>query len=578
MSFKILLWIWAAIYWPRWALCDEGAQKSLRNITHNLLWNSAEMASVNLDCVRRCAEHWLPDFLADQPLLGDEPAMEWPYICSTRSELLCKVLEKTRAMQRCYVSSCGDINARIPTLKGTGPVPDCANIIWPLTALQIGIWDSDDYLHNVFEPPADIHLGWAWEPVPLGLIAACELSPEGAFDYTRLHKSLVNLRRRTALDDRFRTVPSIRKLLLPIWRSKNILEDWGYDVKPSNPGGQISADITTPRSLTDLYKHVVSSYVFATTAYAHLLSLTSNSHFYLAEAIQLLMFIFIPTLPTVQILRHLSSVVEHVLLGGPFEFKYLVAAGCGVSIYEPSTAILRELHERIIDVEVAEVSLTSLGPRDPKWLLRLTAIGFNLGILCFTIIPYFKRVNSTFLNSTYCAATGLDHRSGLVALSALLPIIMSLVFHIMNNKCALRTPGTRFNTTHDWRIRLAFDTVLAIAVLEVIIVFMGRITPTALLERHSKDMLIKDLFILIVFLGFLGYFWTVLGIVFSRPTIKTTARWLLLALILGYAIIVFLIHIFVDMEEYADLALNFVLPWNFRWQEPGPKWPSWWGL
>jgi hypothetical protein len=36
-----------------------------------------------------------------------------------------------------------------------------------------------------------------------------------------------------------------------------------------------------------------------------------------------------------------------------------------------------------------------------------------------------------------------------------------------------------------------------------------------------------------------------------------------------------LLQIFLDMEEYADLALDFVLPWNHRWQVPMPAWSEW---
>jgi hypothetical protein len=43
-------------------------------------------------------------------------------------------------------------------------------------------------------------------------------------------------------------------------------------------------------------------------------------------------------------------------------------------------------------------------------------------------------------------------------------------------------------------------------------------------------------------------------------------------------LLVFVLQIFVDMEELADLRLGFVLPWNYRWMIPGPSLLTWWGL
>jgi hypothetical protein len=41
------------------------------------------------------------------------------------------------------------------------------------------------------------------------------------------------------------------------------------------------------------------------------------------------------------------------------------------------------------------------------------------------------------------------------------------------------------------------------------------------------------------------------------------------------AAFLFVLQIFVDMEEPADLRLGFVLPWNYRWMIPGPGLLSW---
>jgi hypothetical protein len=47
--------------------------------------------------------------------------------------------------------------------------------------------------------------------------------------------------------------------------------------------------------------------------------------------------------------------------------------------------------------------------------------------------------------------------------------------------------------------------------------------------------------------------------------------WLVLLGAFAYALLVFVLQIFVDMEELVDLRLGFVLPWNYRWMIPGPS-------
>ena len=46
----------------------------------------------------------------------------------------------------------------------------------------------------------------------------------------------------------------------------------------------------------------------------------------------------------------------------------------------------------------------------------------------------------------------------------------------------------------------------------------------------------------------------------------------------AYALLVFVLQIFVDMEELVGLRLGFVLPWSYRWMIPGPSLLTWWEL
>ena len=52
----------------------------------------------------------------------------------------------------------------------------------------------------------------------------------------------------------------------------------------------------------------------------------------------------------------------------------------------------------------------------------------------------------------------------------------------------------------------------------------------------------------------------------------------LLRLALGYAFAVILLQIYLDKEEYADLALDFILPWNSRPPILNLAWVDLWGF
>jgi hypothetical protein len=53
--------------------------------------------------------------------------------------------------------------------------------------------------------------------------------------------------------------------------------------------------------------------------------------------------------------------------------------------------------------------------------------------------------------------------------------------------------------------------------------------------------------------------------------LRRITPWLVLLGAFAYALLVFVLRIFVDMEELVDLRLGFVLPWNYRWMIPGPS-------
>ena len=62
--------------------------------------------------------------------------------------------------------------------------------------------------------------------------------------------------------------------------------------------------IANPRTLSDLPRKLIAHYVYAIVAYAHYLSLTSESAYYAYEALQTLAFNFFPLLPAVQFMNN----------------------------------------------------------------------------------------------------------------------------------------------------------------------------------------------------------------------------------------------------------------------------------
>jgi hypothetical protein len=378
-------------------------------------------------------------------------------------------------------------------------------------------------------------------------------------------------------EGRFPVPQPIRKLLSPIWTSPNLLDYWSYSIQPENANDGIK----DPRSLTDLRKKIIATYFFAFIAYAHLLSISSQSEYYFSEGLQLLVFCLIPLLPAIQVLHNLIDVVLLLLDGEPWTRPYLLAGMSGVVLYEEQNPNRRSFRARLLEIDVIDLEPTIPKPRDGKWWLRLSGIFANLAILLFAIVPYFTRLAYHFHGASFCAATGFDHRVGWIATAALVPIVATLNLHVINRDWVLGQAADRNRKTASWMSRLTLGTAAATVILELLIMLTGRVTVIHILF----DRLLKGTFQ--IFLPLLSTLalalvsaWLPLSLMYSNPNrwLYKSVSWSLLGFALGYSIMVFLLQIFLDMEEYADLALDFVLPWNYRWQNPNPAWSEWWGF
>jgi hypothetical protein len=114
------------------------------------------------------------------------------------------------------------------------------------------------------------------------------------------------------------------------------------------------------------------------------------------------------------------------------------------------------------------------------------------------------------------------------------------------------------------------------------IMLTGRISVIQIvLERLLKHNLALVVSVVVMGISALGSAWSPLSLSARNPNRMLGTQitpWLALILAFTYSVLAFLLQIFLDMKEYADFALEFVLPWNYRWQVPSPLWSKWWGL
>ncbi|KAK5054601.1 hypothetical protein LTR84_001492 [Exophiala bonariae] len=304
-------------------------------------------------------------------------------------------------------------------------------------------------------------------------------------------------------------------------------------------------------------------------------------------AVELLISVLVPLYPVVQFIHHLISTIPYVAAGEPFEWDFLLAGVCGWHTYAQIHNLdgtIRHFRAWILDLYPNELEMLPISvTRDTRYFARLAAILSNLTLLLFTTTMYLHRLHYTFRRATYCAATGWNHRSGWVALAALVPVLQSLALHISNVKWGLRPNLVHDEVrTYDLNFRLALDTMAAAVIQELLIMLTGSFTSITLIIRHFLTQ--ENRRYLLTALLLFGS----VGIVLLRPLaltlnnpnhwIRKSVSWLMLIGATAYAVLVFVLQIVVDMEEYADLRLNFVLPWNYRWQVPCPAGLRWWGL
>ncbi|PWI64586.1 hypothetical protein PCL_09516 [Purpureocillium lilacinum] len=547
-----------------------------RGLLQSLFWDGY----VDAQCMWECAQRWLPteiNPLGSDIIYGLPPdsvtGVDCLTVLSLPSDQICANARESLGFQRCYISYCGGLYTKIPAVPestGRENSSEDERKLWSYNSAYISTYG------RARAPFQGCGFGdsYSWGPMPVGITAACFNAPDQVF--SQPNHTILELKLRLSTDGRLKVTQRMRRFLTPIWTSPALPSYWSYNLKLRHVG-----TIDNPRTLSDLYHKCLSMYISSALAFTHVLSITSTSKYYIVEIFHFLAFCLIPELPLVLILHNLSDAIRGLLTGGAFQGPYLFAGICGLVIYEDSPRI----RARLLEIDVGLLTRQQAGPRNVRWAIRLLAILFNIGLLSLIIGSYFKRLSYTYGRATFCSATGLDHRIGWVATASLGPLLATLVLHLRNESWELWVPVPHHAMMADWRLRLAIDLATAALVKDILIIFTGRKSIAWLVGSPLASLLGNPIVstIAILILSFVFTFQPGLAAFINNPDrwlhrflydprLHTILLLLTLALAFAYSVLIFLLQIFLDVEECADLALDFVLPWNYRWQVPNPSW------
>ncbi|KAH7389683.1 hypothetical protein DE146DRAFT_173904 [Phaeosphaeria sp. MPI-PUGE-AT-0046c] len=553
----------------------QGQKPSLGYVSIDLEWDDFLGEDVDHQCFNSCWERWLRkehEVSKAGLLLRQSPRdVSWHSLLNHTSEQYCERLSDARAFQRCYISQCGGLFAKQPAVNDEWTDiddPDSSELkVWAWVSNSVTQYGVGPSSFGDFDRLIEVYYWWFF---PVGLTAACELAPGKVFSSDLDDSKLLEIMNIWSGDRRVPVSQGLRRYLMPMWTSPNLLRYWSYKLEYGTIPGA--------RSVKSLRNKIIGPYLFAAIAYSHLISITSASTAFLIEATRFAAFCLNPLVPTIQIAHNLVDAVVHVLSDEAFEKSYLLASVCGTVLYDCGVPQGESLRARLLEIDVIDLAPTTKA-RDAKWWIRLIAIIVNIMFIIYSTLPYFLRLAYTFNGATYTAATGFDHRLGWVGSSALIPLLATLAVHLLNRTWVLRQGAQPNRNTEDWKARLALDLAAATVVLELLIMLTTRITVIQIcVNRVMQDKLAIIIPALITLSIILATAWTPLARAYRNPRrwLHKVMPWVFLILSCGYAMLVFLLQIFMDMEELADLALDFVLPWNHRWQIPNPDWLEWW--
>lgn len=180
-------------------------------------------------------------------------------------------------------------------------------------------------------------------------------------------------------------------------------------------------------------------------AYAHLLSLTSRSRFFIMEAVQVIACACFPTLPLVQLLHNSIRTVVRTAKGGAAAVEGAVAFGaaCVAGQYaihpESKMTALFDTRRRLVEVDARDTQLVRRSRSNPVWLLRTALMVASLLAGATAMHIYFDHPTRSDWDA---AAIGRDNRSGWLALAGILSALLSLAVHVGDESWTLQADST----------------------------------------------------------------------------------------------------------------------------------------
>jgi hypothetical protein len=325
------------------------------------------------------------------------------------------------------------------------------------------------------------------------------------------------------------------------------------------------------------YKAAFTIHIFATVAYAHLLHIVSESGGYWIEAVQVLAFIFLPTLPIIQLVNSILKVFFKS--SWTVGIRYNVSAICGQYIFERRTA--SHYRARLIDLSTHELEMTKLSYLSGQFWGRILAILPNLYLVTARFAAYICRLRATIPghSAIYISATGFDHRLGWVALGGLVSTLLTLLRHAVNVEWSVN-PNLHLprSSTFDWKMEIWLEIIAAAIGQSMLIRLTNRITSSTLRSRIFNLDAGRYITTISALLVLFVIQYRVPLMASLRRRSSGLRRVFFVAFVLvsaSYVVLVAFLQVFTEVEEIADLNLGWRFGWNYNWRVPDP---SWWML
>jgi hypothetical protein len=372
-------------------------------------------------------------------------------------------------LPQCYISTCGEMDDSciIPYLNRLVSFPEDQ-----LAVASIGLWGAcsqrklrqDLRFSNVSYVVQGRDYSFSfqgWEPMSS-------------------NEELGSLLQARASDNRLVLPSWLRQYFHPIWRQDNLLSSLGY--RPPLD----SENVGNPRSVVDLldYRIAFSVHFFATVAYAHLLHTVSESEGNWIEAVQVIIFIILPTLPTIQLVNSfLKVILKSAWSAG---FRYNISALCGQQLFERRET--SKYRSRLIDLSTNELKSEKQSYRSAQFWGRFGAILVNFYLVTARFAAYVRRLRSTIPGAghtaIYLAATGFDHRLGWVSFGGLISTVITLLRHIVNVEWSM-APNLHLprRSTFDWKMEVWLEIIAAALGQSMLMRLTNRMTAGILWSR-----------------------------------------------------------------------------------------------